>query len=150
MPAFVHILTVVFPREVFPVAIRHLSHSGLDRQLQKFFIRIMTKFVARFNVPSNRTAHCHLQHSRPQSHLALLTGEAWARGLQGSSLWRHKIRKSEILGLLMASTCSSRSVNVSKGGLSGAPNEPNQPKAVERDLSTLRWLKSVQSDIFVS
>ena len=33
-------------------------------------------------------------------------------------LWLHRIIKSEILGLLMASICSSRSVNnVSKGGL---------------------------------
>ena len=43
-------------------------------------------------------------HSRPQSHL----------GTRTRGPWRHRIRKSEILGLLMASICSSRSVNVSK------------------------------------
>ena len=51
-------------------------------------------------------------HSRPQSHLALLTGETWARGPEGSG--DTGLEKFEILGLLMASICSSRSVYVSK------------------------------------
>ena len=57
----------------------------------------------------------------PNSNLArFMKCTASEPGLSVSNsdwLWRHRIRKFEILGLLMASICASRSVNVSKGGL---------------------------------
>ena len=58
----------------------------------------------------------------------------WSLGTRTRGLWRHRIRKSEILGLLMASICSSRSVNVSKFRCCKPHNPPLETLTLREEL----------------